>query len=78
MAQNDTRQRELPHVMTPPNCLNQRGDVLADSNKQSKPEKPYPEFPLFAHATRRWAKKILGKFHYFGPWGDWQGALTKF
>jgi integrase len=43
-----------------------------------KPSKPYPEFPLYAHAAGVWAKKIRGRVHYFGPWADSDGALKKY
>lgn len=49
-----------------------------NSTARHKPAKPYPEFPLFAHATGRWAKKIRGSMHYFGPWADPDSALTKY
>jgi integrase len=45
---------------------------------RSKPAKPIPDYPLFAHAAGVWAKKIRGRTHYFGPWDDPDGALKKY
>jgi integrase len=43
-----------------------------------KPQKPSPDFPLYAHAAGYWAKCIKNRVHYFGPWEDPQGALRKY
>lgn len=51
-------------------------DTSADT--QGKPQKPGPGFPLFPHATKRWAKKTRGRLYYFGPWSDPGGALKKY
>jgi integrase len=48
------------------------------SVKPAKPSKPYPDFPLTAHPAGYWCKKIRGKIHYFGPWDDPDGSLTKY
>jgi integrase len=48
------------------------------SRHQSKPKKPYPEFPLSIHQSGRWFKKHKGRFYYFGPVDDWQSALDKY
>ncbi len=40
-----------------------------------RPDKPYPEFPLFAHPNGQWAKKILGRPWYFGTWDRPDAAL---
>jgi integrase len=46
--------------------------------QSSKPNKPYPEFPLTAHPAGCWCKKIRGKIHYFGPWNNPTAALNKY
>ncbi len=40
------------------------------SGKPTQAKKPRPDFPLFSHATGRWAKKVKGKLHYFGKTAD--------
>lgn len=44
----------------------------------AKPPKPRSDFPLFAHASGRWCKKIAGRHRYFGPWSDPQGAEERY
>lgn len=39
------------------------------SRNPVRPEKPYEGFPLFAHQTGRWAKKVRQKILFFGRWG---------
>ena len=43
-----------------------------------RPEKPYPDFPLFAHGSGHWAKRIKGRLCYFGRWGDPKEALRQY
>jgi integrase len=65
------------------------GDTMAKSSKSgtlSKPArlsakttaKPYSGFPLTAHPTGRWCKKIRGKLHYFGKLDSPEAALERF
>lgn len=54
-----------------------RGTSVAEAGN-GKPPKPYPSFPLFAHASGKWAVKRKGQMIYFGRWDDPQGALRQY
>jgi len=43
---------------------------MAKSTQSPRPRKPRADFPLFPHRSNRWAKKIKGKFVYFGKVSD--------
>jgi integrase len=38
--------------------------------KSNRPPKPDKDFPLYAHPSGRWCRRIRGQFYYFGKWGQ--------
>lgn len=43
---------------------------MAYSTAHVRPERPYPTFPLTAHKTGQWKKRVNGRDCYFGRWYD--------
>lgn len=48
------------------------------SSTRPKPGKPTPDYPLTAHQSGKWCKKIKGRIYYFGTWDDPEGALEEY
>lgn len=47
-----------------------RAVYVPPASKYNLPEKPFPGFPLTAHASGQWRKKIAGRHVCFGSWRD--------
>lgn len=42
----------------------------------NRPDKPHPDYPLFANQNGQWCKKVKGKPYYFGKWADDPKGIT--
>ncbi len=52
--------------------------MKSHSTTRDMPAKPFDDYPLFAHRSGQWAKKIRGKMRYFGPWHDPHAAHRRY
>ncbi len=57
-------------------CVPKQPSVFARTSAV-KPAKQSKDYPLYPHASGRWAKKVRGVTRFFGPWNDPAGALNK-
>jgi integrase len=57
-----------------PDSPRRRGRAKKSNHQAAKPTK---DFPLTAHPSGRWCKKVKGRLHYFGALDDPQKALER-
>ena len=55
-----------------------KSTVSRQKSKTVKPSKPRTDFPLFPHASGKWAKVIKGRTFYFGRWDDPNAAEAEY
>lgn len=51
---------------------------MTKRQREQKPSKPRPDFPLTPHPCGQWVKRINGKLWHFGPWRDPEEALAEY
>ena len=52
-------------------------DRVDHAQKHVEAQQPYKDYPLYAHASGRWAKKAAESLAPFGPRNDPQGAVNR-
>jgi len=67
--------QRTPQAVT--TTLGKRVMAKKSLSRSKRPPKPRADFPLFAHQSGQWAKKVKGKLHYFGVWADPKAAEAK-
>ena len=60
-----------------PKLENIKPAVERKVSSNRKPRKPPGDFRFYSHNNGQWAKKIRSKVHYFGPWGNPDGAFER-
>jgi integrase len=51
---------------------------MTKPRNSTKPAKPYPGYPLWAHTCGQWCKKVKGHLRFYGVWADPEGALEEY
>lgn len=82
-SSKDPGRQRIQHTCGDKGCVNPdhlklAANLEAYTRSNRSAEKPVEGFPLTAHPSGRWCKKILGKLHYFGPIDDWQSAIDSY
>jgi hypothetical protein len=51
---------------------------MTKPQNSTKPAKPYPGYPLWAHTCGQWCETDKGHLRFYGVWADPEGALDAY